>query len=124
MYIRYNNNPLDKLVGDCVIRSISKALGLSWDEVHNDLCDLSNEMADMPSSNAVWGTYLESLNFKRGNPSSDCPMCYTIRNFAENNRDGIYVVGTGSHVVCIINGDYYDTWDSGDEIPIIYFKRR
>lgn len=124
MYIKFNNNPLDKLVGDCVIRAIAKATDDSWDVVHDQLCDLSYTMADMPSSNAVWGTYLENIGFQRGNPSDRCSMCYTVREFANHNREGIYVVGTGSHVVCIIDGNYYDTWDSGDEIPIVYFKRR
>ena len=39
-----------------------------------------------------------------------------------DNPYGRYILATGEHVVAIENGDYYDTWDSGDEIPIYYWK--
>ena len=40
---------------------------------------------------------------------------------AFDHPKGIYVVATGSHVVAVVNGDYYDSWDSGDEIVAYYF---
>lgn len=27
------------------------------------------------------------------------------------------------HVVCVQDGYYYDSWDSGNEIPIYYWER-
>ena len=37
---------------------------------------------------------------------------------------GTYVLGTGNHVVAVVNGDYYDMWDSGDEIPAyVWYKK-
>ena len=41
----------------------------------------------------------------------------------ENNTKGIYVLGLGNHAVTIIDGNYFDVWDCGDEIPLYYFKR-
>lgn len=38
-YIYFNNNPLGKSTGDCVIRAISIALNQSWDETYWDLCE-------------------------------------------------------------------------------------
>jgi hypothetical protein len=32
-------------------------------------------------------------------------------------------VGTGTHVVAVIDGDYYDAWDSGNEVIDRYFTR-
>ena len=43
-----------------------------------------------------------------------------VREFAMDNPIGTYVVGTGSHVVCIINGNFFDSWNSSDE-SILYF---
>ena len=40
-----------------------------------------------------------------------------------DNPEGKYLLATGTHVVTVIDGDYYDTWDSGDEIPIYYFTK-
>jgi hypothetical protein len=33
------------------------------------------------------------------------------------------VIGTGTHVVAVIGGDYYDTWDSGEKVVLYYFER-
>ena len=74
-------------------------------------------LCDMPSSNEVWGSYLRKLGYKRIDIPNSCPACYTVRDFCIDNPVGEYLLATGSHVITVINGDYYDTWDSGDEIP-------
>ena len=37
MYIFYNPNPVHQLVGDCVIRAVSKLTGETWDDVYTDI---------------------------------------------------------------------------------------
>lgn len=61
-YINFNPNPDRKLVGDCVIRAISKAMNQSWDDTYIGIMLQGYAMHDMPSSNDVWGRYL----FERG----------------------------------------------------------
>lgn len=123
-YIFYNPNPEGNLVGDCVIRAICRATGKTWDIVHDELHEVAHELKDMPSSNYVWATYLKRLGFHRYIIPDTCPDCYTIRDFAEEHPRGIYVLGTGTHVVTVVDGNYYDSWNSGDEVPIFYFQRR
>lgn len=79
-------------------------------------------MCDMPSSNAVWGAYLRSNGFRVYAIPNYCPDCYTVEDFCADNPYGRYILATGEHVVAVEDGDYYDTWDSGDEIPIYYWK--
>lgn len=122
-YIYYNPNPLQLSVGDCTIRAISCALDQSWEETYITLCDLGFQMYDMPSANRVWGEYLKLRGFKKHQIPDTCPDCYRITDFCYDNPVGIYIVGTGSHVVCVKNGNYFDSWDSGQEIPIYYFKK-
>ena len=122
-YVYYNPNPLGLSVGDCTIRAISKALGLSWEETYVSLIVQGFKMYDMPSANRVWGQFLKLKGFKRFQIPDTCPDCYTIKNFCYDYPVGTYVVGTGEHVVCIKDGFYFDSWDSGNEIPIYYFKR-
>lgn len=81
-------------------------------------------MYDMPSSNEVWMKYLKQKGYRRFVIPDTCPSCYTIRQFCLDYPIGDYLVATGSHVVAVIDGNYYDTWDSGSEIPIYYFERR
>lgn len=120
----FNPNPENNLVGDCTIRAISKALDQDWEQTYIDLCLQGFVMHDMPSSNNVWGKYLKSKGFVRSIIPNTCPDCYTITDFCNDNPQGIYLVATGSHIVCVINGSYYDTWDSGSEVPIYYFVKK
>ena len=80
-------------------------------------------MADMPSSNHVWGINLIYNGFKKYPIPDTCPNCYTVRDFCRDNPHGVFVLATGSHVVTAINGNFYDTWNSGDAVPIFYFKK-
>lgn len=80
-------------------------------------------MKDMPSSNAVWGEYLKRNGFTRHIIPDTCPSCYTVGAFCEDHPYGAYMLATGTHVVAVIDGNYIDTWDSGNEIPIYYWKK-
>lgn len=122
MWIEYLNNPFGLRVGDCVIRAISKALDKSWEETYIDLCVQGFMMGDLASSNAVWSAYLKHKGFKR-RTIEDCPDCYDVENFCEENKKGIFVLGTGSHAVTVIDGNYFDAWDCGKEIPLYYFSK-
>lgn len=123
MFTYYNPNPKQKRVGDCVIRAICKVLDMDWDDVYIQLCLQGFKMKDMASSNSVWGSYLRSRGFLQITIPNTCPDCFTIRDFCKDNPQGTFVAGTGSHVVAIVDGNYYDAWDSGDEIPVYYFRR-
>jgi hypothetical protein len=96
---------------------------MSWEDVFLALCLLGYVMGDLPSSNQVWGRFLRENGFTREVIPNDCPDCYTIEDFCAEHPQGIYVIGTGTHVVAIIDGCYYDTWQSGNETPIYYFRK-
>lgn len=122
-YSFYNPNPQGNRVGDCVIRAISKALNQTWEETYIELCLLGYIMGDWGSSNAVWNTYLKSKGFKRDVIPDEKSDFYTIQDFCKEHPQGIYVIGTGSHAVCVVDGTIFDTWMSGDETPIYYYKK-
>ena len=122
MYIKSNINPQNKQVGDCVIRAISTALNQEWERTYIELAIQGFMMSDMPSSDSVWNEYLKSKGLTRYIVPDTCPNCYTVRQFADEHPTGIYVVFVGQHVVAVIDGDYIDTWDSGDRIPIYYWE--
>lgn len=122
MWIKSNPNPLRKEVPDCVIRAVSIALNRGWLEVYDDLCELGRREFNMPSADAVWGKYLYFLGFEPFLIPSVCPKCVTINEFTKMYPYGTYIIGTGNHAVAVINGDYYDSWDSGNEIPSFFWR--
>lgn len=123
MFVFNNPNPKGSYVGDCVVRAIAIATDRSWFEVFVDLCVNGLILYDMPSSNRVWGEYLKNNGYRRHVISDNCPECYSIKDFCEEYPSGTYILGTGSHVVAVIDGNYYDTWDSGDELPVYYWSK-
>lgn len=122
-YIPYNPNPCGNRVGDCTVRALCKATGKSWDYVHSALCAISNDFCDMPSANHVWGAFLKMNGFKRYLVDDQNKDMYTVRDFCKDNPEGTFILAIDGHVVCTVDGCYYDSWDSGDEIPIYYWKR-
>lgn len=122
-YVFFNPNPQRKLVGDCVIRAISKAADIPWEDVYIELMMLGFSMYDMPSSNDVWGAYLTEKGFRRYVIPDTCPHCYTVKQFCEDNPDLVGILATGTHVIAVDSGNFYDTWDSGNEVPIFYWRR-
>lgn len=125
MYVYYNPNPRGEIrSGDCTVRALTKAIGESWEAVYLELSMLGFRMGDMPSANQVWGEFLRSYGFNRYSLPNTCPACYTVRDFCVDHPSGLYVLATGSHVVTVEDGNYYDSWDSGDEVPAYMFERR
>lgn len=124
MAFRYfNNNPCRTLVGDCVIRAVSVVTNQTWKKTHTELCTLSREMCDMPSSNRVWSAYLENKGFEMHKIPNYCPDCYRVVDFCRENPYGKFLVSSGSHVIAVVFGDYLDTWDSGDEVVEAYWRK-
>ena len=118
----FNPNPAGKAVGDCVIRAIAKATGDSWGKVYMDLAATGHELYDMPSANAVWGAYLRRRGFARSAlPDYDG---YTVRQFAAEHPRGSYILALSGHVVAVVDGEYFDAWDSGNETPIYVWEEK
>lgn len=122
-YIFYNPNPAHQIVGDCVIRAISKLTNQEWEDVYSDITIQGFVMHDMPSANRVWARYLSMMGYERTLLPDSCPDCYTVKDFCLDHPTGKFLLAIGDHVVAVEDGNYYDTWDSGNEIPIYYWKK-
>ena len=124
MWRYINKNPKGRCVGDCTVRAISTATGNGWMETYLDLCLFGLLMGDMPSSNAVTAAYLKKKGFRRHTIPEEISEYYTVKDFCKDHPEGVYVIGIGTHMVCVIDGNYYDAWDSGDEFPVYYFSKK
>lgn len=123
MWIEYNPNPCGRQVGDCAIRALTKALNVTWEEAYQMVTDNGYKMCDMPSSNSVWGAVLRQHGFYRESIPMFYSDDYTADDFCRDNPKGIYVLGFGNHVACVINGNLYDSWNSSWEVPQYFWTK-
>lgn len=122
-FIYYNPNPDNKSVSDCTVRALTVLFNDTWNNVYADLTMQGSFLHDMPSANAVWGEYLMLNGFTKHTIPDTCPSCYTIRKFTYDHPYGMYLLETGQHVVAVVDGNYYDTSDTGNEVPIYYWRK-
>lgn len=121
MWKYFNPNPAGRNVGDCSVRAVAAALGVSWEDAYSMITANGFQMGDMPSSDSVWGSVLRQHGFYRYAIPNKCPDCYTAEDFSADHPKGVYVLGFGGHVATVIDGVLYDSWDSSNEIPIYFW---
>lgn len=123
-FVFFNPNPYGRRVGDCAVRAVCKALNQSWDKTYVEMAVYGFSYGDMSNANSVWGKYLRDKGFTKHIIPDTCPDCYTLDDFCTEHPTGVYVIALSGHVVTVIDGKLYDTWDSGNEIPIYYWQKR
>lgn len=101
-------NPSEEKKG-CVFRAISKALNKSYDEVKNELKELSNNMGIYDLlDDRIFNNYLLKYGYKELNEFND-------KNLLENDYNGVNIVYSNYndwyHMVCIIDNVIYDKFD-------------
>lgn len=129
MWVYLNLNPLGKLTGDCVVRACAFATDQTWDDTYDELCDMGFDRKEMPSWNSTWWAYLKAKGFTRHIIPDSCPDCYQVKDFAADHPSGTYVLyipyssEASGHAVAVQSGNWYDTWQSGFEMPLVYWEK-
>lgn len=122
MWVYYQPNPCGRSVKDCAVRAITLALNVDWDTAYDILATNGRKMCDMPDSDSVWGAVLRMHGFRKEIVPNTCPTCYTVKQFAYDNPEGIFIIGLGGHVTTVVDGIIYDSWNTSNEIPIYVWK--
>ena len=123
VWSEYQPNPAGRNVGDCAVRAVAKALNTDWETAFAEIVSSAYMMADMPSSNAVWGAVLRKHGFKRTAIPDTCPDCYTAADFVIDHPNGVYVLGFGNHVATAVDGVVFDSYNSTNQIPQYYWHK-
>jgi hypothetical protein len=110
MYKYYNANPKNLLIDDCVLRSISVAEGISWNECQRKLSYLANEEAMLLNDVEFVENYLDE-RYPR-----ECCKDMTIGEFCKICPKGHFVVTTRGHITAIIDNVIVDTFDCSNRI--------
>lgn len=120
-YVYYQPNELDKhdIYGDCTIRVLSKVFNCFWKEAFKRQIPYClkyqvTSAFDCPAKQAKiilkeLGFEYHSIKVPKGSKRP------TVESFAREHTAGRYIVNVARHVVAVVDGKYYDTWDSGDK---------
>lgn len=126
VYYQPNKKDLRDKVGDCQIRALSKALGLTWSETFDLITPIcrdqqvmdvfSCDLAKTKEALTKLGFTYHVISNKRGTRRP------TVATFARSHNKGRYIASVAHHVVAIVDGKYFDTWDSGDKCLYGYYE--
>ena len=62
------------------------------------------------------------MGFRRYYIPDNLKCSYSVREFCVDNPTGTFLLFVGEHVIAVIDGDYYDTFDSGHECPTSFWR--
>lgn len=119
----YNPNPVGWNGIDCSVRALTKALDISWEKAYAMLAVNGFAMGDVMNANHVFNATMRQNGFKRNIIPNTCPDCYTTADFAKEHPEGTYVLAFGDHVCAVENGNWFDSWDSGNRVPMFYWEK-
>lgn len=123
MWVNHNENPKKRKASDCVIRAIATATGRSWDEVFMGLSELAFKEKRILNEKATYTKFLTNIGFEKGKIESGRGINRpTVASFARANPRGTYILFCARHLVTIVNGAYYDIFDSGNMSVYTYYK--
>ena len=115
---KYNPNPKSRNIGDCTLRSYCAAFDITWKEAF----DIASKIAKQESSMIQYvsdkvltdhfGCVVDEKYNKKVVKSKDR---ITVNEFAMSHPYGTYILHVRQHQVTVINGEYWDSWDSGDK---------
>ncbi len=129
-YFTYTmKNPHRIYTGDCVLRALSSVLGISWDEVLDQLLECTGYTNLIVNNAAVFGRLLSNKGFIRhSRPTDKDGKGITGKEFCEKmnsecrNGERVFAYSGRSHVIAVMpidcNGTIRymieDTWDSSE----------
>lgn len=124
--IRYNANTRGVRTGDCVKRALSVAYSMNYDDVATELNRINKKYGYNRgyTREPVFTEFIKS----RGDHFESVSGFQTVEEFCEEHPTGVYLVLTNknidanetNHIIAIVDGDYYDSWDSGSSKVLKY----
>lgn len=114
----HNENPKERITGDCVFRSIAQATGMSWEEVVRSMCEYACKTGYAPQDKKCYARWLKDQGWvMHRQPKKADGSKVTGREFTRVFK-GTCIAHIGSHhITCIKDGKINDIWDcSGGRI--------
>lgn len=116
-YYQPNKKDVKDKYGDCTIRALSKAFNISWIDAFDmtipycreyqtsNIFDMDNKKVQEVMSRLGFKYY--GISNKKGTKRP------TVESFAKEHKNGTYLLSVSHHIVAVVDGIYYDTWNCG-----------
>lgn len=117
VYYQPNKKDLKDETGDCQIRALCKVLDISWLDAFDLTIPICRELQTYTIFDGNHKKTVEAmskLGFEYfGVSNKKGTKRPTVDSFAKDHPVGTYICKVARHVVAVVDGKYYDTWDSG-----------
>ncbi len=126
LFLFFNPNPRSQDPAgkiDCVVRAFTAAFDWTWERAYAALSIQGFLDGDNFALDSVWGNFLAANGWQWQRIPDTCPRCYTAAEFAKDHPQGIWILGTGSHAVCVRDGQIWDSWRSENVVPLFAWKK-
>lgn len=121
-WVKYQPNPKQYKTGDCTIRAYTKAENLSWEDAYDMASNAGMEVAALPDDNKVVELMMvERFKYSKTRLKKDERI--TVNEFCIANPTGTYVLKMRGHLVAVVDGLFYDSWDCGNKKITEYYSK-
>lgn len=107
----HNQNPKNRITGDCRIRAISLCTEIPYNDVVMGLALMQCETGYDQCNDGI-DIYMNRIGWEKcKQPRKDDNTKLTLKEFIEKFPRGSYVVNMPSHMTAVVDGVCYDIWD-------------
>ncbi len=118
-----NPHPDNKSVGDCVVRAFTITQETDYLEVRRELNRLNREWnLDGYKKRKFLKKYYKEKGYERISINEQGKPKLRGYEVAEFHPKGTYILNMRKHLVAMIDGVIYDTWNSSNEVVYNIYK--
>ena len=115
---KYNPNPKSRNIGDCTLRSYCAAFGITWEQafdIASNVAKKNSSMIQYVSDKVLTEEFKCTVDENYNKKKVKSKDRITVNNFAMTHPYGTYILHVRTHQVTVKDGEYWDSWDSGDK---------
>lgn len=128
VYYQPNDKDIKDEYGDCTIRALTKALNCTWLDAFLKtipICIREQVSSVFGAPPKIERELMTELGFDYTGISNKAGTKRpTVEKFAKDHPEGTYIANVAHHVVAVVDGKYYDTWNCGYKSLYGYYTKR
>jgi len=123
----YNPNPTEgdrAKKGDCVIRALAVAMGITWLEAFDLLTENARRTYNVPNDNQNYDEVLKACGFTyQAAKAEKGKKRMTVEQFCIKHPKGHYFIKIANHCTAVVDGVCYDAWNPANKTIYRIYQR-